>query len=326
MNQTSIDPSVWKKHTWQNRFQSLLLISLMGAFLALLGWLLWGIYGLIILLISGGLFILISPTASPALVMRLYRAKTLTYQQAPTHYVILQALAQRAKLSKVPTLYYLPTHMVNAFAVGRKNQSAIAVTEGLLNTLNTREFIGVMAHEISHIQHNDIWVMGLADLFSRLTTFLSLTGLLLLLINLPLVLISAVSINWFAILVLIVAPSLISLAQLGLSRVREYDADLNASRLTGDPEGLAIALIKIERAGASWMERIFLPGRRIPEPSLLRTHPSTEERVQRLIKLQGSEDFHQNKKQIYWVSEDIRPFSQKASAYRPRWRISGLWH
>ena len=82
------------------------------------------------------------------------------------------------------------------------------------------------------------------------------------------------------------APTLSVLAQLGLSRTREYDADLNAAQLTGDPEGLARALVKIERVQGSWIERLFLPGRGVPEPSSLRTHPRTEDRVRRLMELQ----------------------------------------
>jgi heat shock protein HtpX len=70
-----------------------------------------------------------------------------------------------------------------------------------------------------------------------------------------------------------------------LSRTREYDADLNAARLTGDPGGLAQALARIERVQGGWFERIFLPGRHLPAPSLLRTHPPTEERIARLMAL-----------------------------------------
>jgi len=81
-----------------------------------------------------------------------------------------------------------------------------------------------------------MWVMGLADLFSRLTSTLSLFGQFLLLLNLPLLMFSNVGISWFAILILIFAPSISALAQLGLSRTREYHADLNAVRLTGDPD------------------------------------------------------------------------------------------
>jgi heat shock protein HtpX len=225
----------------------------------------------------------------------------------------------------VPTLYYVPSRIISAFTVGHTQQSAVAVTDGLLRALDAREQIGVLAHEVSHVRSNDMWVMGLADLFSRLTSLLSLFGQLLLLINLPLVLMSQVSLNWFAILILIFAPTISTLAQLGLSRAREYDADLNAARLAGDPEGLARALAKIDRLQGSWLERVLLPGRRLPEPSLLRTHPPTQERVRRLMELKQSVEG------LPVQTAHARPgavdeFGHHAVRRKPRWHIGGLWH
>lgn len=222
-----IDPAIWRHHAWLNRLQSLLLLAFMGGFLALLGWLLWGGAGVLVLLVAGVIFVSLNPTVSPRLLMHLYGAVSLNPAQAPTLYSVLRELAKRAGLAAAPTLYYVPSRIVNAFTVGRKDQSAVAVTDGLLQALNTREQVGVLAHEVSHIRSDDMWVMGLADMFSRLTSLLSLFGQLLLLVNLPLLLMSQVTVNWFAILLLILAPSLSALAQLGLSRTREHDADLN---------------------------------------------------------------------------------------------------
>lgn len=78
-----------------------------------------------------------------------------------------------------------------------------------------------------------------------------------------------------------------SLLQFALSRTREFDADLDAAGLTEDPIGLASALEKIERSQGRLWETIFLPGRRVPDPSLLRTHPDTQERMRRLLSLRG---------------------------------------
>jgi heat shock protein HtpX len=140
----------------------------MGGFLALLGWLLWDGSGVLMLLITGVIFVFLNPTLSPRLIMRLYGARFLTPAQAPDYYAILRELAHRAGLAVVPTLYYVPSRMVNAFTVGRKDRFAVAVTDGLLRALDTREQIGVLAHEVSHVRSNDMWVMGLADTFSRL--------------------------------------------------------------------------------------------------------------------------------------------------------------
>jgi len=325
MRMSGIDQTIWLQHAWVNRFQSLSLLAFMGGFLALLGWLLWGGSGVLMLLITGVIFVFLNPTLSPRLIMRLYGARALTPAQAPHHYAILRELANRAGLAVVPTLYYVPSRVVNAFTVGRKDRSAVAATDGLLRALDTREQIGVLAHEVSHVRSNDMWVMGLADMFSRLTAWLSLFGQLLLLVNLPLLFLGQLTVNWLAILILILAPSMSALAQLGLSRTREYDADLNAAQVTRDPEGLARALVKIERLQGGWLERVFLPGRRLPEPSLLRTHPPTEERVRRLMELKRPSAADR----ISIPPSRVAPFDVLRDhniRYGPRWHISGLWH
>jgi len=297
----------------------------MGGFLGLLGWLLWGPAGVLILVLGGALGVLLNPSLSPLWVMRLYGAVRLGPESAPGLMEALRELAGRAGLPAVPALYYVPSRMLNAFAVGSPRQSALAVTDGLVHRLSPRELLGVLAHETSHIASNDLWVMGLADMFSRTTSILSLLGQFLLLLNLPLLVFAEVSINWPAILLLIFAPTLSALAQLALSRAREYDADLGAVRLTGDPEGLALALAKIERVQGGWMERIFMPGRRVPEPSLLRTHPQTEERVARLMSLRppgktppGPGGPNQAGGYHATLGGPVtRP---------PRWHVTGLWH
>ena len=92
---------------------------------------------------------------------------------------------------------------------------------------------------------------------------------------------------WLAVVVLIAAPTVGGLLQMALSRTREFDADLGAAMLTGDPDGLASALTKLERAHGRLWEGMVLPGGRIPNPSVLRTHPQTADRVARLMALKG---------------------------------------
>ncbi|WP_084211633.1 zinc metalloprotease HtpX [Geoalkalibacter subterraneus] len=279
-------PPLWKRHSLLNRLQTLLLLIFLVSYLALIGWLLWGRSGLVWLLLTGAAFALFSPAASPQLIMRVHRARHLAASEAPQLYRLVSELAQRAGLPQPPTLYYLPSAMINAFAVGTRRRAAVAVTAGLLDTLDERELAGVLAHELSHVDNNDIRVMSLADMTTRLTSALSEVGQLLLLLNLPLILVSDTAVIWPVVLIMIFAPQLSALAQLGLSRVREYDADLFAAALTGDPAGLASALVKLERSQRSLWRRVLLPGYHIPEPSLLRTHPPTEERVRRLLELE----------------------------------------
>jgi len=185
----------------------------------------------------------------------------------------------------MPRLYYIPDRMMNAFAVGSRDEAAIGLTEGLLRHLNRRELVGVLAHEISHIRHNDMRVMSVAALISHLTSLFSSFGQLLLFLNLPLLLFGRTTISWFAILLLLAAPLLSSLLQLALSRTREFEADLGAAHLTGDPEGLASALQKMAYYQDNLLKRIFMPGYKAPDPSLFRTHPKTDERVNRLRQL-----------------------------------------
>lgn len=210
--------------------------------------------------------------------------------------------------------------MLNAFAVGRPPDAAIAVTDGLLRALSLREIAGVLAHEISHIRNNDLVVMSLADVIAQLTRIMAIGGMLLLLITVPAWLAAYDGFPWLLISVLMLAPTFGSLLQLALSRAREYDADLDAAGLTGDPVGLAAALAKMERLQGGFVERIMLPGPRIPDPSLLRTHPPIEKRISRLLSLSPSEGAISTARPI-----DV-PLEYPVVAPRPRRRMSGMWY
>jgi heat shock protein HtpX len=197
---------------------------------------------------------------------------------------------------------------------------SIAITDGMLRTLTLRELTGVLAHELSHIRNNDLWIMNLADSISRLTSAMAFMGTLLVFVSLPLMLFGAVSFPLILVILLVFAPTIGSLLQLALSRAREYDADLDAAGLTGDPVGLASALEKLERLQVGGWERIMFPGRRMPDPSLLRTHPPTEERIRRLLSLRGSSVRPA-------VADPIRLMRHRPVVHtRPRWRATGLWY
>ncbi|MFT0860206.1 zinc metalloprotease HtpX [Ancylobacter sp. G4_0304] len=230
-----------------------------------------------------GLFL--APDLSRRMLLSAYRAQRLTGREAPGLIAALAELARRAGLPRTPALYRVPSRLPNAFAMGSPEDSTICVTDGLLEILDGRELASVLAHEIGHIAHRDLWIMGLADVMSRLVSLASWMGQLLVLVNLPLVMVGMVHVPWSVVALLIFAPTLMALVQLGLSRTREYDADRAAADLTGDPEGLIRALGKLDRLTGRFWEEIFLPGRRIPDPSLLRTHPPTESRVRRLREL-----------------------------------------
>jgi len=127
-----VDPFVWLHHAWRNRIHSLVLLFVMAGFLALLGWLLWGRDGLFALVAVGLVAILFNPVFSPWLVMRMYGARPVHYREAPELWKVLSQLAESAGLQSRPQLFYVSSRMLNAFAVGSRQQSAIAVTDGLL--------------------------------------------------------------------------------------------------------------------------------------------------------------------------------------------------
>jgi heat shock protein HtpX len=283
-----LDAAERRRHKRRNLLQSVLLVGGMIALLALCGWLLFGPQGILGLGLGAAIALALAPKVSPQMVLRLYSARPLAPEQLPAVFEVLARLTERAGLERMPRLHYVRSPLLNAFAVGGPNDAAIALTDGILRQLDLRELTGVLAHEISHIRNRDLWLMNLADLAGRLTRMMSLLGFALLLVGLPLWLSGAGRLPWLLVPLLMFAPQLTMLLQLALSRSRELDADLDAAGLTGDPAGLASALVKLERHQRGMWERILLPGRQLPEPSLLRSHPPTAERVARLAALAGA--------------------------------------
>lgn len=273
----------WHRHAWTNRFQTLLLLLVLLGISTLTGSLLLGVDGIWVALLAGIVALAFQPPAA-WLTLRLYRARPLLRRQAPELWRLLEELARRAGLPAVPALCYVPSPVINAFAVGNRRRAAIALTDALLATLSRREIAGILAHEVAHIAHGDLRVMGLADYVSRLTGLFALLGQALLVLALPWVVLGGGEVNWPVLLLLSFSPHLALIAQLGLSRVREFDADLHAAVLTGDPQGLASALAHIERISYSW-RRLLMPDWGNPDPSWLRTHPATEQRIRRLLDL-----------------------------------------
>ena len=311
-------------HKLKNLLQTILLIVSMSLLLALISRLLfgpdiwvWAIVALIVMLFT-------LPSISPWWLLRVYQARPVDPRQSPQIFSILEGVSQRAALPAVPKLYWIPSRTLNAFAVGSRNNSAIAITDGLFRRLIARELAGVMAHEVSHIRNNDLLLMTLADLFTRLTHSLSLVGLFMIFISLPLMMIGQASISLWGMFLLVISPSISALLQLGLSRVREFDADLDAARLTGDPAGLASALAKIDQQTMNVWQRIFMPNYHNQQPSVLRTHPDTATRIERLMALQHG------RTAIPYVTagrEYRRDIYNVPITTKPRHRfIRGIWH
>jgi heat shock protein HtpX len=277
-----LDLAIRRSHDLRNALHTVILIGGSAILLALIAWTVFGWTGLVWAAIFGGFGLWTMGRVSPKMVLGLYKARPLAPDELPDVHRIVRELAARADLPSVPQLYYVASKMLNAFAVGTRQDSAIAVTDGLMRSMTMRQLAGILAHETSHIRSGDLKVMAIADVLTRITNFMSMLGL----IGIPALFGAGIDIPWLGILLLIFAPTIGGLLQLGLSRTREYDADLDGAALTGDPVGLASALDTLERRQGNVWEGLF-PAGRVPSPSLLRTHPATKDRITRLLALTG---------------------------------------
>ena len=261
---------------------AILLAALTALFLTA-GFLLGGRLGL---MLAFGLAVAMNVYAywnSDRAVLRMHGAQEVNAKSAPHLYAMVQRLALQAGLP-MPRVYIIDTPQPNAFATGRDpNHAAVAATTGLLRNLSREELVGVMAHELAHIQNRDTLIM---------TVTATLAGALSMLANFGL---------WFGsrrnlaatLALMIFAPLAASLTQLGISRVREFAADRRGAEICGNPIWLAAALHKINRLA----RQARLPSAEqnpatahmfILNPlsgsarSLFSTHPDVRQRIERL--------------------------------------------
>lgn len=223
-----------------------------------------------------------------------YRAQPLSRNQAPELYDLVSNLTQKAQIP-MPKIFIVPTQTPNAFATGRDpDHAAIAVTEGILQLLSPDELAGVLAHELTHIKNRDTLTQAVAGTLAGAITFV---GRILSLGALygPVTQDNRRGGNPFGLIFLIIlAPISATLIQLAISRTREFSADRGSAEITQNPLALANALQKLETVG----KQIPMNGNPAFEPllimnsfsgegiqSLFRTHPSTEQRVIRLMQI-----------------------------------------
>jgi heat shock protein HtpX len=231
---------------------------------------------------------------SDKIVLASQNAHEVTPAQAPELHAIVEELAQKAGIPK-PRVFIIPQAQPNAFATGRSPKvGVVAVTEGILQLLDARELRGVLAHELSHVKNRDVLISSIAATVAAAVSYLAQVA------------------GFFgggrrdgrgpsplqSLLLLLVAPIAATLIQFGVSRSREYEADKSGAALSGDPEALAQALMKLD-AGARAIPAQVQPAMAslfIVNPfgavrsvaSLFSTHPSTEERVRRLRAMEGA--------------------------------------
>ncbi|GGH43760.1 M48 family metalloprotease [Microbacterium album] len=218
------------------------------------------------------------------------RARPVTDVEAPQLRATVRELAAAAGLPE-PRVYVSPLAQPNAFATGRDpRHAAVCVTEGLLRLLGPRELRAVLAHELAHVANRDILISSVAAGLAGIVTSLANLALFL-----PWGSDDEDAPNPLAILLMLVlGPLAAGLIQLAISRTREYEADLDGARLSGDPIALASALQKIERGaratpiepqGTAASQAHLMIAHPLADEGiagLFRTHPATAERIRRL--------------------------------------------
>lgn len=230
---------------------------------------------------------------SDQLVLRMYNAREVDERSAPQFYRMVRELSERAGLP-MPRVYLIQEDAPNAFATGRNPEhAAVAATTGILRMLSERELRGVMAHELAHVRHRDILIStisatmaGAIGMLANFAMFFGGRDEQGRPVN-PLV----------GLLVAILAPVAASLIQMAISRAREFEADRGGAEISGDPQALASALQKIhhyaqgiplhtaERHPETAQMMIVNPLSGGGLRGLFSTHPSTEERVERLLEM-----------------------------------------
>ncbi len=276
-------------------FKTFVLLVFLSAIIIALGGLLGGRGGIIIAFVLALLMNAGSYWFSDSIVLRMYRARELSPQEAPLLHRIVEDLARNAGVPK-PRVCVVPEEAPNAFATGRDPEHAVvAVTEGILRILNPNELRGVLGHEMAHIAHRDILIQSVAAVMASTIVMLA-----------NMVQFSAFfgggndgerSNPLFALLIAILAPIAATLIQMAISRSREYLADEGGASYCGEPLALAGALAKLQRAagqipmrsGNASTSELFIvaPFFGGGMAKLFSTHPPMEERIARLEAMAG---------------------------------------
>jgi len=285
----------WKTD-WGLRGRMFFTMFLLAAlYIAFLGVLLWTNQSFVLIVGFMSVFLIAQFFFSDKLALRSMGAREVSEEEYPELHRMIGRLSQQADLPK-PSVAVADTRTPNAFATGRSQENAtVAVTTGLLQTLDQDELEGVMAHELAHVKNRDVMVMTIASFLATIAMFILRWGFLF-----------GGGRNreggGAGILVAIVASLVVWIVSFllirALSRYREYAADRGGAAITGKPAALASALMTIDNRmdrvpdedlrEQSEMNAFFIvPIGKGVIANLFRTHPTTERRVERLQELAG---------------------------------------
>jgi heat shock protein HtpX len=275
----------------KNTMKSVVLLAAIAGLFVLIGGF-FGRGGATIGLILGLGFVGFSYWKSDSLAIRAARAVPADEAAMPEYFAIVRELAAKADMP-MPKLYVSPDMQPNAFATGRNPEhAAVAVTQGILQVCDWDELRGVLAHELAHVKNRDILIGSIAAAVATAIMYIAQMMQFAAIFGgggrdddgpNPLALIAMA----------MLAPLAAGLLQAALSRSREFEADRAGARLIGEGEPLARALLKLDAAAKQIPMNIDpahaqayivnpLSGRKVQFANLFRSHPQTEERVQRL--------------------------------------------
>ncbi len=269
-----------------NSFKTFGLMAILTFLFLLVGGAVAGQAGMIIALLIAGITNFIGYFYSDKMVLKAYRAQELPSDHKVT--VMVKRLALNANLP-MPKVYMVNQNQPNAFATGRDpDHAAVAVTKGLVETMNDDELAGVLAHELGHIANRDILIGTIAATLAGAISYLGYSA--------RFGMFSRNSNNRggsiiFMLLALILAPIAASIIRMAVSRAREFKADSFGAKVSGNPLYLSNALEKLESSS----KRIPMSGNQATShmfivypfsgkslSKLFSTHPPTSERIKRL--------------------------------------------
>src|SRR3989338_661441 len=280
-----------------NKWKSFFLMLIVVVFIVALGYIIslafspaYFSFIMVIAIIFSIFYIMIGYYNSHKIAIASVGAKPASREKHKIFFDLVEGLTLASGLP-MPKLYVMPCQQINAFASGRNpNKAVICVTEGALNKLNRRELEGVLAHELGHVGNYDIRYITLVAVLVGMVAIISQIFLRSLFFsgdrggdkkNAIFIIIG--------IALAILAPIVVWLVQMSISRKREYGADATAVKFTRYPDGLIKALEKIKNEHAPPEKKISKAVAPLffanPFKNLGSTHPPIEKRIEILKRM-----------------------------------------